>query len=137
MQYRPLWAAIRARCRSRNPSQECDMTMRRPRSFLVMAEAASLLALSPHAGARTDLRKPLQETHVCTAVGRWCLQSNAWINLHQRLIAEACHGAASPQSLAGDDRVRWQQAVDRYRTYLGERSLLFDAELVELAATLS
>ena len=112
------------------------MPTRRPRSSLFLATAVLVAVASP-LSARTDVRKPLAETHACTAVGRYCLQSNVWVNLHQRLVHEALYGGTPPKSLAGDNLARWQQAVERYRAWLGDRNPIFDRELVELNAALS
>jgi len=105
------------------------------------AIAAALLlaaaAASPPVAARSDLTKPLSATHPCQLVGRYCLQSNPWVNLHQRLLHEARFGSAAPTALAGAQLGTWNDAVGRYRRYVGERDPVFDAELVALNAALS
>ena len=112
------------------------MPPRRTRPLLALA-AVSFLAIASPLSARTDVRKPLAETHACMPVGRYCLQSNVWVNLHQRLVHEALYGGTPPKSLAGNDLARWRQAVERYRAWLGDRNPIFDHELVELNAALS
>ena len=70
-------------------------------------------------------------------VGRYLLQSNAWVNLHQRLLHEARFGTPPPAALAGEELARWQQAAGEYRAYVGNRHPLFDRELIALNAALS
>jgi hypothetical protein len=72
-----------------------------------------------------------------TKVGRYLLQSNPWVNLHQRLLYEARFKAAPPGALSGEDLAKWNKAVETYRTFLGERNPIFDEELKQLNATLS
>src|ERR1043165_9537177 len=66
---------------------------------------------------------------------RWHLQSNAWVNLHQRLMYEARFGPVPPPAGVAADR--WNVLVDRYRTFLGKRHPIFDKELIDLNAALS
>lgn len=113
------------------------MSIRILRPFLAAFVGASLAALATPASARTDVRRPLAETHACMPVGRYCLQSNVWVNLHQRLMHEALYGGTPPKALAGNDLARWRQAVGRYRAWLGDRDPIFDRELIELNAALS
>ena len=71
-------------------------------------------------------------------VERYHLQSNIWVNLHQRLMYEARFGdAPPPEGLTAEDPATWKGAVDGYRAWLGKRSPLFDAELVKLNLELS
>ncbi len=70
-------------------------------------------------------------------VGRYHLQSNAWVNLHQRLLYEARFAEQPPAALAGEDLAQWRKAVEAYRAFLGKRSPIFDGELIALNATLS
>ena len=71
-------------------------------------------------------------------VERYHLQSNAWVNLHQRLMYEARFGDVPPlEGLDGEDAATWKSAVDAYRAWLGKRSPIFDAELIALNRTLS
>jgi hypothetical protein len=77
------------------------------------------------------------DTHAGTQVGRYRLQSNAWVNLHQRLIHEARFGTAAPAALSGEDLARWTRAVEMYRAYLDTRNPIFDEALIRLNAALS
>lgn len=70
-------------------------------------------------------------------VGRYLLQSNAWVNLHQRLLHEARFNTGPPAALSGDDLANWKLAVESYRVFLGKRSPIFDDELIQLNAALS
>jgi hypothetical protein len=70
-------------------------------------------------------------------VGRYRLQSNPWVNLHQRLLYDARFGGAAPASLSGDGLAAWKAVVDAYRDMLGKRSPIEDAQLIALNATLS
>ena len=70
-------------------------------------------------------------------VGRYRLQSNSWVNLHQRLIHEARFETAPPAALSGDDLSRWKKAVETYRAFLGKRNPIFDRELIGMNAALS
>jgi hypothetical protein len=70
-------------------------------------------------------------------VGRYRLQSNPWVNLHQRLLYDARFGGAAPASLSGAGLAAWKTAVDAYRDLLGKRSPFEDAQLVALNAILS
>ena len=65
------------------------------------------------------------------AESRWHLQSNAWVNLHQRLMYEARFGPVAPLS------PEWTAAVDKYRAFLGKRNPIFDKELMAMNAALS
>jgi len=70
-------------------------------------------------------------------IGRYRLQSNPWVNLHQRLLYAARFEPATPAALSGDDLSKWNQAVEAYRAFLGKRSPISDDELVRLNAALS
>lgn len=72
-----------------------------------------------------------------TKVGRYRLQSNPWVNLHQRLIHEVRFNTAPPAALSGDDLSKWKKVVETYRTFLGKRHPIFNTELVKLNAELS
>jgi hypothetical protein len=92
---------------------------------MALALAAAPAAQTPHAPASAE-------------VERYHLQSNAWVNLHQRLMYEARFGDVPPlEGLAGEQAAAWKAAVDGYRAWLGKRSPIFDAELVALNRTLS
>jgi hypothetical protein len=79
------------------------------------------------------------EVHAADAVevGRWTLQSHAWVNLHQRLLYESRFEAPPPAALAGEDLATWKRAVEAYRDSVGRRSPIFDEELIGINATLS
>lgn len=68
---------------------------------------------------------------------RYQLQSNRWVNLHQRLLHEARFDTAPPAALAGEELSRWQAAVATYRDFLDGRSPIFDDELIAVNRTLS
>jgi hypothetical protein len=77
------------------------------------------------------------DSHAVTEVGRYRLQSNPWVNLHQRLLYEARFETAAPAGLSGEDLSRWKKAVGAYRVFLGERNPIVDGELIRLNALLS
>ena len=71
-------------------------------------------------------------------VGRYRLQSNPWVNLHQRLLYEAVFKwDRPPAGLSADGLAQWSKAVEDYRAYVGRRNPIFDEELKRLNATLS
>ena len=70
---------------------------------------------------------------LASAQSRWHLQSNVWVNLHQRLMYEARFGPVLP--LAANEQ--WKSAVDKYRDFLGKRNPIVDKELVDMNAALS
>ena len=71
-------------------------------------------------------------------VGRYRLQSNPWVNLHQRLLYEArFKWDKPPAGLGGEDLAKWAKAVEDYRAYVGRRHPIFNKELIDLNATLS
>jgi hypothetical protein len=70
-------------------------------------------------------------------VGRYHLQSNRWVNLHQRLMHEAVFGSPPPDGLTADESTAWRAAVDRYHNWIGRRSPIEDAELIQVNATLA
>jgi hypothetical protein len=66
------------------------------------------------------------------------LQSNPWVNLHQRLLYEArFKWDKPPAGLSGEDLTKWAKAVEAYRAYIGRRHPIFNKELISLNATLS
>lgn len=72
------------------------------------------------------------------AESRWHLQSNVWVNLHQRLMYEARFGPVPPPAgVAGNDLVKWKKAVDDYRAFLGRKHPIFTKELIDMNAALS
>lgn len=70
-------------------------------------------------------------------VGRYRLQSNPWVNLHQRLMHEARFATPPPAELAGEDLAAWKKSVESYGKFLGKRSWIFDAELTAMNDALS
>jgi hypothetical protein len=66
-------------------------------------------------------------------VGRYRLQSNPWVNLHQRLLYEAVFKVDKPPAgLSSDGLAKWKQAVEDYRAYVGRRHPIFNEELVRI-----
>ncbi|HEX8148345.1 MAG TPA: hypothetical protein VF591_14295 [Pyrinomonadaceae bacterium] len=104
------------------------MARKRRSTFGVAALFCGLLLA---AGAQAQDKAPV-------TVGRYRLQSNPWVNLHQRLVYEArFRWDKPPAGLAGEDLSKWAKAVEAYRAYLGKRNPIFDEELKSLNATLS
>lgn len=58
-----------------------------------------------------------------------------WVNLHNYLHALARSGSPLveplPERATGDERARWNDAIEQYRARFGTRSMLFDDELVK------
>lgn len=100
------------------------------RSLAFVAILSFLLILTAQAAAQD---KPI----LSVKVGRYRLQSNPWVNLHQRLLYAARFEATTPATLSGDDLTKWNNAVEIYRAFLGKRSPIFDDELIKLNALLS
>jgi hypothetical protein len=104
----------------------------------VIASTVSLaLAVSATLHAQPAPTVRPAERQASTEVGRYRLQSNPWVNLHQRLMYEARFEDAAPASLSGDDLAAWKKAAAAYRVFLGKRSPIFDDQLIALNATLS
>lgn len=100
---------------------------RRPAFFVAALCCGLLLAAEAPARDRPSV-----------TVGRYRLQSNPWVNLHQRLVYEArFKWDKPPAGLGGEDLAKWAKAVESYRAYLGRRNPIFDEELISLNATLS
>ena len=100
--------------------------------IVLFAVAASLML---HAQPGPAMRRAgAQPT---TKVGRYLLQSNPWVNLHQRLLYDARFKGATPAALSGEDLAKWNKAVEIYRMFLGGRNPIVDDELKVLNATLS
>ncbi len=103
-------------------------------------EIAIAAALAPkavairQAGAQRDTQTGGQ---AITKVGRYTLQSNPWVNLHQRLVHEAGFNTQPPAALAADDLSKWKKVVETYRAFLGKRNPIFDEELKQMNAALS
>ena len=104
---------------------------RKRRSALLAAALFCGLMLAAEARASDGPVAPV-------VVGRYRLQSNFWVNLHQRLVYEArFKWDKPPAGLGADGLAKWAAAVDAYRKYLGRRSPIFDKELIRLNETLS
>jgi hypothetical protein len=99
-------------------------------ALLVVAASTTLHAQSMPAITQTDAR-------AATVVGRYRLQSNPWVNLHQRLLHEARFETAPPAALSGENLSAWKKAVEIYRAFLGKRNPIFDDELIGMNAALS
>src|SRR5262245_39930891 len=107
--------------------------MRRPVTIALLALTAAATLDAPLAISRKHA-----EASATTEVGRYRLQSNPWVNLHQRLMYEARFEAQpAPAGLAGDDLAVWKKAVDDYRAFLGRRYPIFDDDLVRMNDALS
>jgi hypothetical protein len=100
------------------------------RLVLVLAALLSGLVMAADASARDS-------SVFSVRVGRYRLQSNPWVNLHQRLLYEARFKDAPAVALSGEDLSKWDRAVEAYRAYVGRRHPIFDAELIRLNAELS
>ncbi len=95
---------------------------RKRRSSLFVAVLVCVLSAEAAAQDRASL-----------TVGRYRLQSNAWVNLHQRLLYEAqFKWDRPPAGLSADGLAKWAQAVEDYRAYVKRRVPIFDEELVRL-----
>jgi hypothetical protein len=72
-------------------------------------------------------------------IGRYHLQSNPWVNLHQRLVYEArgFEVVPPPAGLSADDVAKWNAAVGGYKKFVGKRNPIVDAELIRMNAALS
>lgn len=99
--------------------------------------ALLVVASSTTHDARSEPAARQADTPVVAEVGRYRLQSNPWVNLHQRLLHEARFETAAPAALSGDELSRWKAAVETYRAFLGKRSPIFDEELIAMNAALS
>ncbi|GEM_PF-5831147 len=72
------------------------------------------------------------------AAGRWILQSNPWVNLHQRLMYQTrFNDAADPAGLDAAGLAQWRKNVEAYRAWIGKRHPIFDGGLIALNAALS
>lgn len=98
-----------------------------------MSLASLVLALS------TILPAQAQPAKAALDVGRYHLQSNAWVNLHQRLLYEArgFEVVPTPAGLSAAEAARWKKAVDDYRAFVRKRNPIADQELIAMNAALS
>jgi hypothetical protein len=101
--------------------------------FIALFAIAAIMTLP----AQSGLAVRRAGAQPATKVGRYLLQSNPWVNVHQRLLYEARFKTPPPAALSGDDLLKWQKAVKMYQAFLGKRSPIFDIELKQLNATLS
>jgi hypothetical protein len=72
-----------------------------------------------------------------TDVGRYHLQSNPWVNLHQRLLYEAQFDDAPLTSLAPNDLAAWKAAVEEYRKFVRKKQPINSKELMDIDAALA
>jgi hypothetical protein len=77
------------------------------------------------------------QTRASIDIGPYHLQSNPWVNLHQRLLYEASSGQGTPASLTDDDRATWKASVDAYHALFGTRSPIGDGPLIRINDALS
>lgn len=70
-------------------------------------------------------------------VERFRMQSNAWVNLNERLFYDATFDAPDPAGLTETETAAWTAAVEAYRAWVKKRSPLFDEELKAVSLTLS
>jgi hypothetical protein len=117
---------------------------RRVRSRRIGGTLAALLVIALPASAASGAAgkaqpKPVRPAELPAAitVGRYRLQSNPWVNLHQRLLHEVRFKTPPPQALSGERLGAWKKAVESYRAFLGNRHPIFDEGLVALNAALS
>jgi hypothetical protein len=99
-------------------------------ALLALAAAMTLYAQSGFAIRQAS-------AYASTKVGRYRLQSNPWVNLHQRLVYEARFKEPAPAALSGEDLAKWKKAVEAYNVFLGRRNPIFDDELKRMNAELS
>jgi hypothetical protein len=93
---------------------------------IVLGITLVLTTIHARAGPATRPADP----QAVVEVGRYRLQSNPWVNLHQRLLHEARFQTPAPPALSGEDLSKWRRAVENYRAFLGKRSPIFDDELI-------
>src|SRR3990172_2281399 len=110
---------------SREPNECVGPVRKWPGKFIALfAVAVGIMVL---AQSGPTIRQA--GAQAATKVGRYRLQSNPWVNLHQRLVHEARFKTASPATLSGDDLTKWKKAVETYGAFLGRRNPIFDDEL--------
>ncbi len=106
-------------------------------NWAVAAAASLALAMSAALQAQQAPSIRPAEGQTFTEVGRYRLQSNPWVNLHQRLLYEARFESAAPASLSDGELAAWKKAAEAYRVMLGKRNPIVDEQLIALNATLS
>ncbi len=104
----------------------------RPRTTLGAALGLLLSVASVQAAEAPTPAQVAAASPAATQVGRYRLQSNAWVNLHQRLMSEARFGTAPPARLSDDDLAAWKKIVTAYAAFLGKRHPIFDAGLIAI-----
>jgi hypothetical protein len=111
----------------------CPLLINWPCKFITLLAVVASITLDTNSGSA------IGQTNVplVTKVGRYRLQSNPWVNLHQRLLHEARFKTAPPAALTGDDLAKWKKLVETYGEFLGKRHPIFNNDLIELNATLS
>ncbi|MEO8216349.1 MAG: hypothetical protein ABI718_04635 [Acidobacteriota bacterium] len=93
----------------------------------------AVLTLSAHAA----LASGTAQANALIDVGRYHLQSNPWVNLHQRLLYEASFKTDPPAGLKRSALSKWTSVVDSYRNFLGKRNPIVDHELIAMNLALS
>jgi hypothetical protein len=68
---------------------------------------------------------------------RFQIQSNFWVNLHQRLQHESATLRDTITTTSDEDRAEWNRAVEAYRAHFGQRLPWVDPEIVALHDALS
>lgn len=118
---------------SKEPNEPVGAVGKRSREWIALL----VLAVSTMLHAQPGPVAKQADPQAVTQVGRYRLQSNPWVNLHQRLVHEARFETAAPAALSGEDFSRWKSTVEMYRAFLGKRNPIFDDELISLNAALS
>lgn len=72
-----------------------------------------------------------------TVVGRFFLQSNFWVGLHQTLLEAAQRGGVENPGANPEERRAWEAAVATYRERFAESNYLFDEALLDANDRLS
>ncbi|HXO18668.1 MAG TPA: hypothetical protein VOA87_01960 [Thermoanaerobaculia bacterium] len=72
-----------------------------------------------------------------TAVAGFELQSNFWVNLHERLLAAVRAQPLGDLALGGEEQTIWSGAVEGYRHQFGAKPALFDPRITALSDQLS
>jgi hypothetical protein len=118
---------------SREPKEPVGAVSNRSLRLIALLAVAASTTL--HAQSGPAVRRA--DAQAATQVGRYRLQSNPWVNLHQRLLHEARFETPPPAALSGEDLSKWKKAVETYRAFLGKRNPIFDHELIGMNAALS
>jgi hypothetical protein len=121
------------RTTSIEPDQPVGAISRRWRKSIALLAIATSTTLH----GQLESANKQADQQASSEVGRYHLQSNAWVNLHQRLLHEARFDTAPPAALSGEDLSRWKATVETYRKFLANRNPIFDDELIRVNAALS